>query len=78
MGSVSHVSLYLVGHESNLRRTEMSDYQKGRADAAKGKFDPPSLPLGGLISSKDEVERNSQRKEEYREGFYDKKRELGK
>ncbi len=56
----------------------MSDYQKGRADAAKGKFDPPSLPLGGLISSKDEVERNSQRKEEYREGFYDKKRELGK
>jgi hypothetical protein len=53
-----------------------SDYQKGRADASKGKFDPPSEPLGGLLSTKKEIERTSERKEVYREGYYDKKREM--
>jgi len=40
-------------------------YQKGRADAAKGKFDPPSV-------------KKKIGKEEYREGYYDKRREMGK
>ena len=51
-----------------------SDKQRGRADAAKGKYDPPSEPLGGLFSSKRDIERTAQRKEEHREGYYDKKR----
>lgn len=55
-----------------------ADYQKGRADAAKGKYDPPSEPLGGLLSTKREKERAEQRKQEYREGYYDKLREMGK
>lgn len=53
-------------------------YQKGRADAAKGKYDPPAEPLGGLLSSRRDIEKTSERKEEYREGYYDKKRELEK
>ena len=55
-----------------------ADYQKGRADAAKGKYDPPSSILGGLCDSKSEAERLQQRVQEYREGYYDKKREMGK
>ncbi len=55
-----------------------ADYQRGRADAAKGKYDPPSEPLAGLLSSKREIERTEQRKQEYREGYYDKRREMGK
>jgi hypothetical protein len=32
--------------------------------------------LGGLFSSKRDIERTAQRKEEHREGYYDKKREM--
>jgi hypothetical protein len=54
------------------------DYQKGRADAAKGKYDPPKEPLGGLLSSSREVKKTSERAEHYREGYYDKKKEMKK
>ena len=54
------------------------DYQRGRADAAKGKYVPPNEPLDGMFSSKKEIERMAQRREEYREGYYDKRREMGK
>ncbi len=50
-------------------------YQKGRADAAKGKFDPPSV---GMFDTKAEAEKKKVGKEEYREGYYDKRREMGK
>lgn len=50
-------------------------YQKGRADAAKGKYDPPAH---GLFESKSEYERIEQKIQEYREGYYDKQREMGK
>lgn len=55
-----------------------SDKQKGRADAAKGKYDPPSSPLGGIFDSKKESERMPERREQYREGYYDKKNEMNK
>ena len=51
-----------------------ADYQKGRADAAKGKYDPPEHPM---FESKSERERIAQRVQEYREGYYDKRREMG-
>jgi hypothetical protein len=50
-------------------------YQKGRADATKGKFDPPSH---SIFDSKSETEKKKQAIEEYREGYYDKQREMGK
>jgi len=50
-------------------------YQKGRADAAKGHFDPPKA---GFFASKSESEKAEQAKQEYREGYYDKRREMGK
>ena len=52
-----------------------ADYQKGRADAAKGNFDPPKH---GLFESKSDSEKKEQRIQEYREGYYDKRREMGK
>ncbi len=55
-----------------------SDKQKGRADAAKGEYNPPSSPLGGIFDTKKESERMSERKELYREGYHDKKREIEK
>jgi hypothetical protein len=50
--------------------------QRGRADASKGSYNPPSEPLGGLFSTKKEIERTAERREQYREGYYDKKREM--
>ncbi len=52
-----------------------ADYQKGRADAAKGTYDPPKQ---GLMPSDRERARIEQRIQEYREGYYDKRREMGK
>lgn len=52
-----------------------ADYQKGRADAAKGTYNPPKR---GMFASASERERIAQRIEEYREGYYDKRREMGK
>ena len=52
-----------------------ADYQKGRADAAKGKYDPPS---DSFFNSKKDSERAQQRKQEYCEGYNDKRREMGK
>jgi hypothetical protein len=49
-------------------------YQKGRADAAKGKFDPPKH---GFFDSKSQTEKRAQEIQEYREGYYDKRREMG-
>jgi hypothetical protein len=51
-----------------------ADYQKGRADAARGKYDPPKP---GFFPSSSERERYRQREQEYREGYYDKRREMG-
>jgi len=51
-----------------------ADYQKGRADAARGKFDPPKH---ALFESEQARERTAQRIQEYREGYYDKRREMG-
>ncbi len=48
-------------------------YQKGRADAAKGKFDPPKHMI---FESKNEGEKREQEIQEYREGYYDKLREM--
>lgn len=55
-----------------------SDNQRGRADAAAAKYDPPSLILGGFFSSGKEQERMEKRVQEYREGYNDKRRELSK
>ena len=52
-----------------------ADYQKGRADAAKGKYDPPTH---ALLETKAAAERMAQRIQEYLEGYNDKRRELGK
>ena len=53
------------------------DHKKGRADRAKGKYDPPKGgPLGGLFDTKSEVKKTQERKESYREGYYDKDREI--
>jgi hypothetical protein len=51
-----------------------ADYQKGRADAARGKYDPPKH---GFFESEREREKAAQRIQEYREGYYDKRREMG-
>ena len=51
-----------------------ADYQKGRADAARGKYDPPKH---GFFESERERDKMSQRIQEYREGYYDKRREMG-
>lgn len=56
----------------------MSDKQKGRADAAKGSYNPPSDPLCGIFSSRRDIERTAKRREDYREGYYDKRRQMGK
>lgn len=50
-------------------------YQKGRADAAKGTYDPPKHHL---LESKTTKEKTAQAIQEYREGYYDKRREMGK
>jgi len=50
------------------------DYQKGRADAAKGKFDPPKH---SVFDNRSDAEKKEQRIQEYREGYYDKRREMG-
>jgi hypothetical protein len=54
-----------------------ADHQKGRADASKGKFDPPKHNAI-LPESKSDYEKKEQRIQEYREGYYDKRREMGK
>ena len=51
-----------------------ADYQKGRADAAKGKYDPPKH---SMFESEAAREKMAQRIQEYREGYYDKRREMG-
>ena len=51
-----------------------ADYQKGRADAARGKYDPPKH---AFFESEQEGEKMAQRIQEYREGYYDKRREMG-
>lgn len=48
-------------------------YQRGRADAARGVYDPPNT---SIFDSKAESNRILDRKEEYREGYHDKKREM--
>lgn len=52
--------------------------QQGRADAAKGwgNYNPPSR--AGVFASDKEHEKATTRREEYREGYYDKRRELEK
>jgi len=50
-------------------------YQNGRADAAKGKFNPPKH---GFFESKNDWQKTEQKIQEYREGYYDKRREMGK
>jgi hypothetical protein len=50
-------------------------YQKGRANAAKGKFD---LPKHGMFDSTSEAENKEQAIQEYRERYYNKRGELGK
>lgn len=52
-----------------------ADYQKGRADAAKGKYEPPKH---SIMDSRAQKERTEQRIQEYREGYNDKRREMGK
>jgi len=54
----------------------MSDYyQKGRADAAKGVYKPPEPRF---FASDGERDRMHQAAQEYREGYNDKRREMGK
>lgn len=55
-----------------------NDKQKGRADAAQGKYNPPSSPLGGIFDTRKESSRLSERREQYREGYHDKKNEMGR
>ena len=52
-----------------------ADYQKGRADAAKGKLDPPRH---AMLETQAAKEKMAQRIQEYMEGYNDKRRELGK
>jgi hypothetical protein len=49
-------------------------YQKGRANAAKGKYDAPTH---SMFDSKKDTEKKAQAIQEYREGYYDKRREMG-
>jgi len=49
--------------------------QNGRADAAKGDWNPPTY---GVFDSHDKVEKVIEERGEYREGFYDKKNEMDK
>lgn len=51
------------------------DKQKGRADAAKGDYRPPKEG-SVLIDSDEEIRRRAQRRQEYREGYYEKKEEM--
>lgn len=55
-----------------------NDKQRGRADAAKGAYRPPSEPFFGLFSSTREVKKTAERKAHYDEGYHDKKREMGR
>lgn len=57
-----------------------SDKARGRADAAAGRYAPPQHGFfdTGAFDSKKEIERTNQRKQEYREGYHDKKREIGR
>ena len=52
-----------------------ADHQKGRADAAKGSYNPPKHSMFGSAS---ERTRTEQRIQEYNEGYNDKRREMGK
>jgi hypothetical protein len=53
------------------------DKQKGRADAVAGKSDSPSMGfLDGLVSSKKDRDELDERRQAYREGHEDKKREI--
>ena len=52
-----------------------ADYQKGRADAAKGKREPPKH---AFLETKEAAEKMAQRIQEYLEGYNDKRREMGK
>jgi hypothetical protein len=52
-----------------------ADYQRGRADAAEGKYNPPKHVILGSKSTEEKIE---QRIQEYREGYNDKRREMGK
>lgn len=56
-----------------------ADKAKGRADAAKGSYDPPPGELfGGILSSTKANQHAAERREAYREGYNDKRREMGK
>ena len=50
-----------------------SSKQKGRADAAQGKYAPP---LGPLFSAPETDKEALHRREEYREGHYEKRCEM--
>jgi len=66
--------------ETNKKeRTYMGNYEKGKADAAAGKSTPPhSGILDNIASGLSEraAERQDKAKAEWREGYYDKKREM--
>lgn len=51
-----------------------SDYQKGRADAAMDKYDPPEHKI---FENKQDREDTNIRIQEYNEGYHDKRREMG-
>jgi hypothetical protein len=53
-------------------------YLKGRADAANGKYNPPSEPFFGLLSSRSDFERTAIKKASYDEGRGDKLRQIRK
>ncbi len=58
--------------------TKNNEYAKGRADRSAGKYQPPQHGFfgTGLFDSSKEIHETSKRRENYREGYYDKDREI--
>lgn len=55
-----------------------NDRQKGRADAAGRRWDPPSSFCYGLFNTAKESARMETRYQQYREGYNDKQRQMKK
>ncbi|WP_156887665.1 hypothetical protein [Desulfotignum balticum] len=55
-----------------------SDQGKGKVDAQRGKYNPPSEPLFGLLSSSKDIERTRERKNDYDYGYHKEKSNMKK
>jgi hypothetical protein len=51
------------------------DHQAGRADAAAGRYRPPTP---NILNTERTCREKEVRREHYKEGYYDKKRQMGR